>query len=133
MVYSGRMKLLLSLIPAALVALSMPVLADEPAAPPARGEGQTEVPFAQGLELLRGGAALLMQDLFSEIEPALEGLTEFALELDAYDPPVVLPNGDILIRRKSALEPEERLRPPKLPRPPLHIEIDPMPDEDFDI
>jgi hypothetical protein len=127
------MKQLLYLFPATVMALSQPVLADDPVAPPVMDKEQTEVPFAQGLELLRGGAELLLQDLFAEIEPALDGMAEFALELEAYDPPVVLPNGDILIRRKSALEPEETPKPPKIPRPPNHIEIDPMPDEDFDI
>ena len=40
----------------------------------------------------------------AEMEPALEDLQGFVDNLNAYHPPEILPNGDILIRRKT---PEE--------------------------
>jgi hypothetical protein len=93
----------------------------------------TDAPFRQGLDVLRDGAELLMQDLFDEIEPALKGLEHFALELEAYDAPVVLPNGDILIRRKTPVDQNETPDHPKVPLPREHIEIDPMQDDDIEL
>jgi hypothetical protein len=93
----------------------------------------TDAPFRQGLDVLRDGAELLMQDLFDEIEPALKGLEHFALELEAYDAPVVLPNGDILIRRKTPVDQNKTPDHPKVPLPREHIEIDPMQDDDIEL
>mgnify|MGYP007083813862 CR=1 FL=1 len=50
--------------------------------------------------MLREGSRLLLQDLFEQMRPALEGLEGFVDDLNAYEPPVILPNGDILIRRR---------------------------------
>jgi hypothetical protein len=86
-----------------------------------------------GDSLLQQGARLLMEGLLQEMEPALrelEGLAgelepalrDFALEMgpalkdllgkvedwSAYHPPEILPNGDIILRRKT---PEERDTP----------------------
>lgn len=100
---------------------------DSPQAP-------TDTPMSEGLELLREGAELLMQDLFDGLEPALKGFEAFALELDAYAPPVMLPNGDIIIRRKTLAE--DDMGTPATPVPPLprpRVEIDPMPDDDIEI
>ncbi|MEM7752887.1 MAG: hypothetical protein AAF230_05690 [Pseudomonadota bacterium] len=47
---------------------------------------------------------LFMQGFMQEMEPALEDFQGFVEDLNAYHPPEVLPNGDILIRRKT---PEE--------------------------
>ncbi|WP_090058992.1 hypothetical protein [Celeribacter neptunius] len=55
---------------------------------------------AEGWSMLREGSRLLLQQLFDEMKPALEDLEGFVDDLNAYEPPVVLPNGDILIRRK---------------------------------
>lgn len=104
------------------------VLADD------RPQPQSDAPMSEGFELLRDGAELLMQDLFAGIEPALKGFETFALELDAYAPPEMLPNGDIIIRRKTLAE--DDMGTPATPVPPIprpRIEIDPMPDDDIEI
>jgi hypothetical protein len=58
----------------------------------------------EGFSLLEEGTRLLLRGLMSEMEPALRELQGALQELDAYHPPEVLPNGDILIRRKTPLE-----------------------------
>lgn len=103
------------------------------AAGPAGAEGDMD----EGLSLLDRGARLLLRGLMSEMEPALDemrGLAEqlgpqmeaFAREmgpamaellsrvddLTNYEPPAILPNGDIIIRRKPdapRFEPKEEI------------------------
>lgn len=48
---------------------------------------------------------LFMQGLMSEMEPAVDGLESFLQDLNGYHAPEVMPNGDIIIRRKT---PQER-------------------------
>lgn len=76
----------------------------------------------EGLSLMERGAQMLMEGLLKELEPALEGLEdlgpslrEFAQSMgpaladlmaeiedwSAYHPPEMLPNGDIIIRRRT--------------------------------
>ena len=97
--------------------------------------------FAQedeGTSLMEEGAKLFFRGLMEEMGPALrelEGLAEdiepairsFAEEMgpalrdlmeqvedwSAYEPPVVLPNGDILLKRKQDAPPLEGLPPPE--------------------
>jgi hypothetical protein len=80
-----------------------------------------EKPVDQGLELFSQGAELLLRGLMDEIEPALRDieprlreLRPFMRELEGilpdinlYHLPEVLPNGDIIIRRKTSPQPEE--------------------------
>ena len=49
---------------------------------------------------------LFMKGLMQEVEPALDDLGDLLDNLDAYHPPEVLPNGDIIIRRKTPLDRE---------------------------
>lgn len=91
------------------------ILAITLAATPALAE---EGDVEEGLDLLSQGTQLLLQGLMQEIEPALRDLEPrlrelqpFLLELegmlpdlDLYHLPEVLPNGDIIIRRKEPLE-----------------------------
>ncbi len=64
--------------------------------------------FEEGFGLLEKGAALMLQGLLAEIEPRLSELEKTLNEFNAYHPPEVLPNGDILIRRRTPLsEPEK--------------------------
>lgn len=58
----------------------------------------------RGRDLMSEALRLFMQGFMAEMEPALEDLESFLSEFNAYHPPEVLPNGDILIRRKT---PEE--------------------------
>lgn len=75
-----------------------PSLAEEPAP-------DAESDFGQGFSLLEEGTKLLLRGLMSEMEPALRELQGALQELDAYHPPELLPNGDIIIRRKVPLPP----------------------------
>lgn len=109
----------------AFILAATPVLAQEaPATPEAEAE-------ENGFSLMEEGAKLLFRGFMTEAEPAiaemsqaleqmapvLEGLGEeigpkitelFALvdDFTNYDMPVVLPNGDILIRRNAPLSPK---------------------------
>jgi len=92
----------------------------------------------KGLSLMERGAQLFFEGLMDEVEPALrelEGLTEhmepalrsFAREMgpalrdlmatvedwSVYEPPVVLPNGDILLKRKPDLPTPDALPAPE--------------------
>jgi len=62
-----------------------------------------------GFDLLGEGTRLLLEGLLEEMGPALRELQETLQGLDAYEAPEVLPNGDIIIRRKTPIEvaPEE--------------------------
>ena len=93
----------------------------------------------RGLSLMERGAQLFMEGILEEMEPAIEGfsglaadlgpalrqfatemgpkLTELLEEIDdwsAYQAPEVLPNGDIIIRRK----PDHPLETPESPTEP---------------
>ncbi|MEL6609963.1 MAG: hypothetical protein AAFO58_03060 [Pseudomonadota bacterium] len=104
---------------AAIAALCLvPVLSPLPAV--AQGEAEEE-----GLTLMERGAQMFFEGLLDEMEPAIDGMQSLAEEigpgmaevlsemgpalrdlmgrvddLTNYEPPVVLPNGDILLRRK---------------------------------
>lgn len=92
----------------------------------------------RGLSLMERGAELFFRGLKDEMEPALEGLLDLAEELhpamrsfaremgpafaeilkeikdfSRYHPPEILPNGDILIRRRQDKTPD--VTPPTPP------------------
>jgi hypothetical protein len=78
--------------------------------------GVTAQESERDFEPLTRGIEKLLRDLFSEVEPALRELRETIDNLDEYEAPEMLPNGDIIIRRKTPLEPpsepdEERQQP----------------------
>jgi len=75
-------------------------LAAAPAFAQEAGEGSGS-DMEEGFSLLEEGTRLLLRGLLSEMEPALRELQGALRELDAYHPPEVLPNGDIIIRRKA--------------------------------
>lgn len=58
----------------------------------------------EGVELLQEGTRLLLEGLMLEIGPALQGLEDKLIDLNVYHAPEVLPNGDIIIRRKTDAE-----------------------------
>lgn len=96
----------------ALGALPVPTAAED-----------SDVPFVptpeggigQGVDLLSQGARLLLRGLLEEVEPtmrefdrALSDLNWQGLgveDLGEYRAPEVLPNGDIILRRKTPLKP----------------------------
>ncbi len=61
----------------------------------------------QGAELLEKGMQLLLEGLIEELGPVILELQGKIVDLSAYYPPEILPNGDIIIRRKIPLEPAE--------------------------
>ena len=59
-----------------------------------------------GIDLMGEAMRLFMRGLMAEMEPALDDLADMLDSIDSYHPPEVLPNGDIIIRRKTPLEKE---------------------------
>ena len=57
----------------------------------------------QGRDLMSEALKLFMKGLMQEMDPAIEGFEGLLDDLSAYHPPEVLPNGDIIIRRKEPL------------------------------
>ncbi len=82
---------------------------------PAQAQQNDE--FSEGMDLLSQGMQLFFEGLMSEMEPALRGLEDAINDWGAYHPPEVLPNGDIIIRRRT----------------PLEVEPDPEPGENGEI
>lgn len=60
--------------------------------------------MGEGLSLMEEGARLLLRGLMAEMEPTLRELEGLVEDLNAYHPPEILPNGDIILRRKEPLE-----------------------------
>ena len=87
---------------ASIIALCLGLAAQSAPAQEADEPGATDM--EEGFSLLEEGTKLLLRGLLSEMEPALRELEGALRELDAYHPPEVLPNGDIIIRRKVPLE-----------------------------
>ena len=58
----------------------------------------------EGAELLQEGLELLLQDMLEELGPAWQELREMIGDLSAYYAPEILPNGDIILRRKVPLD-----------------------------
>ncbi|WP_226779441.1 AAA+ family ATPase [Oceaniglobus trochenteri] len=96
------MKQIAVLFLAGTFALSAPAQTTEPA---------PEGDVGEGVDLLDRGARLLFRGLLDEVEPAMRDLARELQnlnwqglnieDLDDYHPPEVLPNGDIILRRKT--------------------------------
>jgi hypothetical protein len=97
-------------------------------AAPAFAEDAPPVPEDDGFSLMEEGMKLVMRGMMAEMEPALDQMDEAFSKLEPslqelgpklmslmsmiddvgnYDFPVMLPNGDILIRRNVPLVPVE--------------------------
>ena len=88
------------------------------AAPAAAQETEDDPGF------LSRGVETFLRELFSDVEPALRELRDKIgeLDLDRYHPPEMLPNGDILLRRKQPPEPSEPEETPETaPAEPIEI------------
>jgi len=79
--------------------LALPVTAQSPD-PDAGSDSGTGSDLGQGMDLLSQGSRLLLRGLMAEIEPALRDLEGALQDMNAYQAPEILPNGDIIIRRK---------------------------------
>ena len=117
----------------ALCLVAAPALAeDAPAQPKAEDDG---------FSLMEEGMKLVMRGMISEMQPTLDEMGKALQEMEPhlrelgpklqqlialiddvknYDAPVMLPNGDILIRRNAPLVP----RPEALPQPGPNGEIE---------
>ncbi|MEZ5796250.1 MAG: hypothetical protein R3D63_01335 [Paracoccaceae bacterium] len=120
------------------------------AAPPLTAQEAVPAPEDEGFSLMEEGAKLILRGMMSEMEPAFDemgkalkdaepmlkeigpqfaALMELMGDVRNYEPPEVLPNGDILIRRKpgapvSPLTPEQGWPGgPTLPGPNGEIEL----------
>ncbi len=99
-----------SLIVAVMIAAALPAAAQDTA--PRAGDGSGDM--AEGIDLLGEGARLLLRGLMAEMEPALrefgadlaalrpmlEDLARMIGDVRNYQAPEMLPNGDIIIRRR---------------------------------
>lgn len=74
-----------------------------PFTPPAAAEQGGDM--REGLDLMQEGMRLLMDGMMAEVAPTLDELRGAFRDLGAYHPPEILPNGDILIRRRVPLDP----------------------------
>jgi hypothetical protein len=110
---------------AALV-LALPAAAQEaPPEPPGlmeeglrqfmEGLGREMAPMLDDLEALRREAAPLLDRLEQRLADAMG-------DLDAYHPPEILPNGDIILRRRVPPKPEPEA-PPAAPEGEAPIEL----------
>ncbi len=93
------------------------------ASPAAAQEGREEM--RKGMELLSEGLQLLLRGLADEIGPILLEIQGRIIDLSLYEPPEILPNGDIIIRRKRPPEadPPGPQEPPAAPEPGEEIEL----------
>ena len=85
---------------------------------PVHADPSTEGDVKEGMSLMEQGANLLMRGLLNEMEPALKDLKGLAEEMAPafielqgmigdftnFHAPEVLPNGDIILRRKTPIE-----------------------------
>ncbi|EKE45438.1 hypothetical protein OCGS_0528 [Oceaniovalibus guishaninsula JLT2003] len=97
----------------ALGAVASPLAAQQPGPDMPQPDDRSDID--EGLGLLSDGARRLLRGLMGEVEPQMRDLAEALKEWDfqgitvddlsRYHPPEVLPNGDIIIRRKEKLTP----------------------------
>lgn len=85
---------------AALLIAASPVLVED-------GAPQGNPDLSQGAEQLSQGMKLLLRGLLAEGAEGWDDLLNWLDDLSQYEAPERLPNGDIIIRRKVPLEPDE--------------------------
>ncbi len=88
---------------------------------PARAQ-DARTDMKQGMTLLEQGTRLLLQGFLKELGNARIEFQGRLLDLNAYEFPEMLPNGDIIIRRKVPLVPGPGA--PDLPAPGENGEIE---------
>ena len=57
-----------------------------------------------GRDLMAEALRLFMRGLMEEMEPAFDDLSNLLENIDVYHPPEMLPNGDIIIRRRTPID-----------------------------
>ncbi len=75
-------------------------------------------PALRGLEGLARDAGPALQSFAQEMGPALSDLMDEVQDWSVYEPPTMLDNGDIILRRKEPLtpDPDSEAEPPVEPR-----------------
>ncbi|MAM62650.1 AAA+ family ATPase [Maritimibacter sp. UBA3975] len=77
------------------------------AAPVAAQEDESNPQLREGAEMMSEAFRLLLDGLSKEVEPLTEAWRDMLKDLEElpeYEKPEMLPNGDIIIRRKVPLE-----------------------------
>lgn len=89
-----------------LALAAAPVLADETPKPP---EEAPKGDVGKGFDLMQEGTRLMLRGLVAQMEPEMRRMAASLMalmgDISAYAPPEMLPNGDIIIRRKVPLTP----------------------------
>lgn len=99
-----------------LVLAAGPVFADDPVAPgngngaeQGTDKGADQGDVGKGFSLMQEGTKLMLRGMMAQMEPKMRDLMATLVtlmgDLSAYEAPEVLPNGDIIIRRKIPLVP----------------------------
>jgi hypothetical protein len=81
-------------------------------ASPAQSDPKDWEELRKGLEELSEDTQEFFESWVDELGPLLNSLRDKIDDLSEYEPPEVLPNGDIIIRRKPKLEPPAAQKPP---------------------
>jgi len=81
-------------------------LALMPAAVQAEDAPPPNPQLSEGAQMLSEGMKLLLRGLMDESAEGWNKLIDWLGDLSQYEPPERLPNGDIIIRRKPAVDPE---------------------------
>jgi hypothetical protein len=76
-----------------------------------RGLAEEMDPALQSLRDLAEEAGPAMQSFMAEMGPALVDLFDTVKDFSAYHPPEILPNGDIILRRKAEEPPLDMPEP----------------------
>ena len=104
----------------ALIVTSSPVLAEEEPSLMERGaklflEGLLNEmePAMRELEGMADNIEPALRSFAQEMGPALQDLMDTVQDWSAYEPPVVLPNGDILLKRKPDMPTPDELPAPE--------------------
>ncbi|MGG7643662.1 AAA+ family ATPase [Rhodovulum sp. YNF3179] len=98
--------------PAAFLLAAMLAVAPAAAQDVPDSGAQDDRKLQQGMDRLSEGTRLILEAILGELAPVIEELQSMIDDLSAYEAPEMLPNGDIIIRRKpDAPAPQEDLPP----------------------
>lgn len=122
--YIRIMRLLTAVIVAGALALPAAAQDDPPKARSLMEQGaelffeglrQEMEPALDNLRMMAEEFGPSMLSFFEEMGPALADLVDEVQDWSAYEPPEMLPNGDIILRKKVRPEPEPDTGPEDLP------------------
>ena len=91
---------------AAICALSLCAFLATPSPHLAAEESERLLPNREELRALGDLAERMMREFADDVTPMVERLQGLMQDLDAYEAPEMLPNGDIIIRRRTDIAPD---------------------------